>query len=95
MTNRLLTGSYTGNSGVQTIVLGVQPSVLMIFRAKKSNGDVTYKTVEMSGEGCFEMTAAVEYITVDGVTIVSNGFSLANNPASNKSNETYYYVAWC
>ena len=91
------TGSYGGNSGTQSFVLGFQPAAIWIVNDRTTgttaNRAECLKLAPMSGATYMSNNSNATIKTTNGITINSDGFSVGSNDDINDTGSTYYWTA--
>ena len=97
--NRIIeTGSYTGNSSTQSISIGWQPAVVWIgsqqTTAPDSQQAFSIKTDTIAGDDFQSYDTDAQFITVNGITLTSDGFDVGSSPQINNSTQIYKWIAF-
>lgn len=92
------TGTYTGNAGTQSISIGWQPAVVLIASGKTTNPakdqSFSYKTDTMGGDDFVSYDTEVRLVTVDGITLTSDGFDIGLEAKINNNTEPFFWIAF-
>lgn len=91
------TGSYTGNGGTQSITIGWQPAYVEIVSTRTTGSAGTravgVKLADHPGDDWLENAGAAGFITANGVTLTSTGFSVGSDSSINQNNITFHWKA--
>lgn len=89
-------GSYVGNGSTQSVSIGWQPTFVMTFArygGNPSNRGWGYKSMNMAGSNFLSNNTAAVYVTTNGVTLTSTGFSVGSNVTINGNTDDYSWFA--
>lgn len=91
-------GTYGGNSGTQSVVIGWQPAAVWIVNDKTTGSTANraqcLKLDAMTGPNYMSNNSNATFKTANGITITSDGFSVGSNDDINDTGSTYYWVAF-
>lgn len=92
------TGTYTGNSSTQSVIIGWQPALVIITSSKTGGSGATrclaFKMSDMADDDFLECSNDAIYTTTNGVTITATGFDLGSDDVINDSGYDFYWMAF-
>ncbi len=86
------TGTWTGDgAATQTMTTGRQPRMVLAYGVTGTSDELAHKTDTMPADEYGEASGAYVYVTSDGTTITSTGFTIGTD--QNGSGNDYFYLA--
>ncbi len=93
----IATGTYSGNGTSQTITIGWQPAMACIVSRRTAGPStgraISWKFNTMITDNFLEMAASANWITANGITVTSTGFSVGSENTINNSGTTFDWFA--
>lgn len=81
-------GSYTGNGGTQSIILGFQPSFVIITAQPANSRDTAFIAISGGSEAASTLS-----FTETGFTVMVTPTSYETYPLTNQNGTFYHYLA--
>ncbi|KPK66712.1 MAG: hypothetical protein AMS21_00740 [Gemmatimonas sp. SG8_38_2] len=88
----IASGNYSGNGVSQSVVIGWQPALVVIFSEDTTKGAIGYKSASMAGSDYLACSDDAEALS-DGITLTATGFSVGDGDEVNRSGITFRWTA--
>lgn len=89
---RKAAGTYTGTGAAQSITIGFQPSLVLIYN--ETDGDSLHVKLEGQADGVgLAIGAATAAVASQGVTLSARGFSVGTDASVSEIGKTFRYLA--